>query len=157
VNTETQRFVIRPEDEANGWPVAENCREYIRRALRTWLPAGKPVEVEIRPFRRQRSKAQNRLFHAWMQEIARFYADHHGDWYSPEVWKEFMKRKFLGEKVVELAGEEIVVATRGTSDLTVDEFAEMLDRIDHWCGENLGLVLPQVADYHLAMGREAPV
>lgn len=150
------RFVIRPEDEQRGWAVLRNCRARVQQYIQTLHPAGHAVEVIVRKFKKKRSLAQNGLFHLWMGEVAKHYAEHFDDWKSPEVWKEFFKREFLGEKAHEMPGGRVVSTTRGTSDLTVVEFAEFLDRIDQWCSENLQLALPHPMDmYAEAMGKEA--
>lgn len=154
--SETQRFVIRPEDRDQGWRVAANCRDAIRRHIAALHPAGKSVEVVIRPHKKNRTLAQNALFHAWMTEISRHYAETFGDWHSPEVWKQMMKNMFLGEQVVQMPGDKIVSVTRSTADLKVDEFADFLDQIDQWCAQELELVLPHPDDlWAEAMGRAA--
>lgn len=149
-----QRFVIHPDDSRQDYRVAKNCRQAIRRHIEALHPRGKAVEIIIKPHRKHRTLAQNALFHAWMTEIAKHYAETHGDWHPPEVWKEYLKRLFLGEKAHTMPDGRVVTTTRGTSDLKVDEFAAFLDQIDMWAAQELELMLPHPEDmWAEAMGR----
>lgn len=114
--------------------------------------ADAPWEITIKPFRRSRSLSQNNLLHLWLQTISTHYAETHGEWHSPEVWKQYVKSLFLGEESKEINGK-IITITRHTSELTVPEFTELLEKIDMWCATELQLVLPHPDIYGEAMGR----
>lgn len=117
------------------------------------LPREPILEVTVKPYKRNRSDCQNRLFHHWMNEVSTRYADQGGKQTSPEVWKEFFKREFLGFDVSAIKGKAVSV-TRGTSGLNTKEFSEFLEKVDHFCTEELGIVLPRPVDLWLeAMGR----
>lgn len=51
----------------------------------------------------------------------------------------FLKRRIVNENTGEIIGE----LSRSTTDLTVKEFGEYLDRITQWCAEYLSIDLPQ--------------
>lgn len=51
----------------------------------------------------------------------------------------FLKRRIVNENTGEIIGE----LSRSTTDLTVKEFGEYLDRITQWCAEYLLMDLPQ--------------
>ena len=118
------------------------------------LPVGdeRPFELVARPYKKSRTLAQNATFHFWMGTIANAYEESHGERIAPDVWKEFFKRRFLGEDSVEIMGK-IVTTTRSTAGLKIDEFCTLLDAVDRWAVEHLQVFLPRGADYDEAMGR----
>lgn len=109
-------------------------------------------EIVIKPFRRSRSLAQNNLLHHWLQVISTHYAETYGEWHAPDIWKQYVKSLFLGEESREINGK-IITITRHTSELTVPEFTELLEKIDMWCATELQLMLPHPDIYGEAMGR----
>lgn len=100
-------------------------------------------EVLIRPKRTSRSNSQNRLFHMWMREVSQGYAESTGEWYAPEVWKEYFKKLHLGQETIR--GIDI---TRATSKMTVSEMQDFLTWIDHYSGSELGIVLSHPLDLY---------
>lgn len=147
-----QRFIIRPEDRAKGWPVARNCATYLREACQKLQPEAQGIEVLVRPYRRRRSLAQNKCLHGWCKTIADFVEEHHGDRIMPEAWKEWFKAQVLGQTEVEMPDGSIRAITKPSSKVTVEEFKELLDYMDRWAAENLQLELPRTEDYWEAMG-----
>lgn len=103
------------------------------------------MEVVIRPHKSQRSIAQNALLHAWMKEVSVQYAESHGKFYSPEMWKEYFKRIHLGEETIEVAGKAKTI-TKKSRDLKVKEMTEFLEFIDHFCGSEMSIFLPHPED-----------
>ena len=63
-----QRYVIRPEDQHQGWRVAQKALDGLRDATRTARDSEQPMEVVIRPYRSKRSQEQNRLQWFWLGE-----------------------------------------------------------------------------------------
>ena len=116
------------------------------------LPANadKPLEVIVRPYRKNRSLAQNACLHGWCTAIAKSYEEAFGERKSPETFKEYLKGLFLGEESSEVMGKT-VTTTRHTADLSVVEFRDFLDAVDRWAVEQLQLFLPRGADYEEAM------
>lgn len=100
-------------------------------------------EVIIRKKENNRSAAQNRLFHMWMREVSQGYAETIGEWYAPEVWKEYFKKIHLGQETIR--GVDV---TRGTSKLKVAEMADFLTWVDHYCGSEFGIILTHPLDLY---------
>lgn len=113
-------------------------------------------EVVIRPFKKSRSLAQNRLMWWWYKHIQRHVFDTKGEWYSDEQIHEWFKDEYLPTNVIEIGGK-VKSVRKSTAALKVDEMTEYLEHIDHHCVETLNLVLPHPADlYDYAMrGRKA--
>lgn len=152
--SEGKRFVIAPGDRDQGWRVAGNCKRAIRDAIATYHQDGKAVEVKIGPARKARSLAQNRCFHGWMKAISDWWEDASGQRISPEAWKLWFKREYLGENASQMPDGKVVVTVRGSSDLTVAEMVDFLNRIEVWATNQDGLELPRGDDYMLAMGKD---
>ena len=110
----------------------------------------RPFELSVRPHKKSRTLAQNSTFHLWVGVIADAYEESHGKRFAPDVWKEYLKRLFLGQQSAEIMGE-IVTTTRPTAGLKIDEFCVLLDAVDRWAVEHLQLFLPRGADYEEAM------
>jgi hypothetical protein len=100
-----------------------------------------------------RTLAQNALLHIWIRELQQKLFDSHGEWHSEADWKDEIKRRFLKVEVTEFLGE-----TReryeDTSNLEIEGFSELLERIDHWAADDLGIVLSHPAEYKRAMYEE---
>ena len=153
--SDTQRFVIRPEDRGQGWAVAGNCKRAIRDAIGRMHPDGKAVEVRIGAVRKQRSLAQNRCLHGWMKAISDWWEDASGQRIGPEAWKLWFKREYLGESASQMPDGKVVITVAGSSDLTVAEMVDFLNRVEVWALNQEGLELPRGDDYLLAMGRDS--
>jgi hypothetical protein len=104
------------------------------------IPDGKTV-VEIKPYRRDRSREQNDMFHGLMRQLSRRYMEHYGAVVDPDVWKEYFKRKFLGEVEVPMRDGSTFTMTRGTHKLKVDEMSMFIDDTIAYCAEEIGIVL----------------
>lgn len=134
--SEPQRFKLISELVRNNAANAVMC-----------APVG--FEVIIQEAKNSRSLAQNRLFHMWMREISQGWAEATGEFYAPDVWKEYFKRLHLGQDTV-----RGISVTRQTSKLKVAEMADFLTWIDHYTGSELGITLTHPVDLYMeSMGR----
>jgi hypothetical protein len=95
----------------------------------------KPWEIEIKPYKKNRSLKQNRLYFKWMKIIG----DELG--YESEEVHAIMADKFLTDKFVEYGGKQIK-QDKSTSRLNTKEFTDYLQRIDRFVAQQLGIVLP---------------
>jgi hypothetical protein len=115
--------------------------EYIK-----WINLDKPVSVEFKPYKPNRSKAQNRLMWKWIQIMG----DDLG--YEKDDLHAVLTVKFLGTVDIEAMGEKISQPV-STSKLNVKEFSVYLGRIEVFSHGELGILLPTGDDlYYEAMG-----
>jgi len=106
----------------------------------------------VRPYRKRRSLAQNRLYWWWLKKIADHINASQGTTFSDEDLHEWLKRRFLGAEVVELQGERVEVR-KSTRKLSTQQMTEYLEQIDWYCTEHLQLILPHPEElYWEAMG-----
>lgn len=106
----------------------------------------KPWQMELKPYKKNRSLSQNKLYFMWMKVIG----DEIG--YTSEEMHAIMADKFLTTEFVEYAGNKIK-RDKSTSRLNTKEFTEYLENIDRWSAGEMGIVLPSPSDlYYEAMG-----
>lgn len=151
---ETKRYILRDS----------GIRDRLKVYLDTLELGGDDVlEVIVRPYKKNRSLAQNNLLWMWLTEIANFIREEYGAVMmeqmgsvpTPEDLKDYFQRQFLGFKAYPLPDIKYCAErVRGTSDLNTKEFSEFLNRIDIYAGSELGLKLSHPEDlYQEAMDR----
>ncbi len=102
--------------------------------------------VKIKPYIKDRSLAQNNLFHKWVDVIAK----HIG--YEADEMKSILKHKHLGYKYTTIKKTgEVIQELHETSKLDVKAFTELLEAIERDAAR-WGIPLPHPQDYYLAMG-----
>lgn len=127
------------------------CEDLGRFFIRADLTKG--WEVIIRPYRRGRSLAQNKLLWKWIDTIRLVLGDHAGKHYRKEDIHEFLATEFLPTRQVEVFGQVKQVRT-STASLKVGEFSEYLNRVEAWAVDH-GIELPHPDELYLeAMGYE---
>ena len=103
----------------------------------------KPTEVIIQPYVEKRNTDQNAFFHALMRDLSKQYAETYGEVVAPDVWKEYLKRKFLGQESIPMRNGETFAYTRHTSKLNKAEMAEFIDKCIMWCADELKIVIDE--------------
>lgn len=102
--------------------------------------------VEVKPYKRDRSKAQNRLYWMWLNAIG----PHTG--YTAEELHEVCKVRFLGVCEKQVDGITLIEPVSTTS-LDVQGFTQYLERVEV-LGRSLGVQLPIPDDYAHAMNNK---
>ena len=94
------------------------------------LPKDKRYRVTIEEYKSKRSLEQNSRY--WL--ILSFIAEQvkpEGREYSPEVWHEWAKAKFLGKDTIVIDGEPVLVQ-KTTTKLKVLEFGDYMTQVEVW-------------------------
>jgi uncharacterized protein YunC (DUF1805 family) len=100
--------------------------------------AGKdPLEVTVRPYKKNRSREQNDMFHAWCGTIA--YQTGHT---KGEIKDILIESVFGTEDYVNLQGENRS-RLRSTADMSTMEMSELIERATQ-IGIELGADVPEV-------------
>jgi len=120
----------------------DDCKKFIDS-----LDEGDKWEVVIQERVKQRTKAQNRLYWSWVKPIA----DYCG--YTKKQMHYELRLKFLGEESWTTNKGEVRSEPISTTDLTVEEFAEFLNKID-LLARKFNIVLPYPDDYLFCLMRE---
>lgn len=117
------------------------------------LEAGKRWQIEIKPYKKARSLAQNALMWMWYTEIQRHILLTKGEDYSVDDIHEYFKQALLPKRVINFKNK-VVHVQRGTSDLNIQEMTDYLFQLDRWCATKLELLLTHPDDlYSEAVGR----
>lgn len=125
-------FIVRDQDRLKD----------VLQALKV-LNISRPMSVEIKEYRKNRSKSQNRLYWSWINVIANYTGD------VAEELHEHLKTILLGTVHRRVMGEERILI-RTTTSLSTGEFTEYLGRIE-LLAEKMQIRLPHPDDYRLAM------
>lgn len=119
------------------------CEQKDIDAVRDYLSntcEGKTLSVKISEYCHNRSKAQNALSHVWYSQISKKYYETHGELYSPNVWKEYLKKMILGEEAIE-GPRGTVIRTIRTRDLKVKYMSEYMEQVVIYCATEFDIVL----------------
>ena len=107
------------------------------------------MSVEIKPYKKNRSLAQNRLYWMWIN----IFAQHINGSTSKESLEEIhtlFKVRFLGTEERFVDNKKLIIP-KSTRTLNTKEFTEYLQKLEMLAVE-LDLTLPYPTDYQYAMG-----
>lgn len=126
-----KRFILRTD------PIRSNCIRYISELA---TDRDKPLAVEIKPFIKNRSQAQNDFLHA---VTLRILSDETGE--TIENLKEYLLGEAFGwDAVVYLNNREVHrPVKRNTSTLNVKEFSWFIEWCESWAATTLGITIPR--------------
>jgi hypothetical protein len=116
------------------------CGAFIRANWRACLEAGEPLRIEVTQRGDKRSVEQNIRLHALLREIAE-QAWINGRQYDMETWKEHFRRSYIGTEEINLPDGTRIERGISTTTLSVSEFASLMDRIEQYASEQLGVVI----------------
>ncbi len=109
--------------------------------------------VTIAKFKKNRTLAQNKLFHSWCNEISLYFFEAFGEAYSALAIKELLKRLFLGVDCIETPDKKIVEITKKTSELGTKDFKVFLEKVEFYAADEWECQLRTGEDfYYEAMG-----
>lgn len=104
----------------------------------------KPCDVSL-VLERLGATRSLRANRAWWGVTMKALSEHTG--YTPEECHELVKVKFLTQKLLvahQRTGEVVEEITIGTSTRRLDsqQFTDLMDRVQRWAAEELGIVIP---------------
>lgn len=127
-------FVLR--DETN----ARRLWAFLKANWVAKAQAGAPLSISIGEHKARRSTEQNKKLHAMFGELEQS-AWLNGQQYSAEVWKEFVRRKFIGVEEIDLPDGTRIDRGISTTALSVHEFSELIEQVHQWAADDLGVEL----------------
>lgn len=123
---------------------------YILKRIEGW-DYSCPLVITLEKYKDPRSLSQNALSHIWYREIAKGMAKkgHKIDHEEPDqVWKMWLKRRFLGVDSYSIGKQQIPDQVRSTSKLTKGEFVYFLDCVYDWAmNQGIRLSIPAHSEY----------
>ena len=115
--------------------------EKIKQAIS--LCEGKQCLITVERFSKKRSLAQNSFIHLLFQIFADSFNETTGNDFSMQKMKDWMKKMFLTEPLVdENTGEIIGEYVRHTADLKTVEMMSFLDKVVQYAQEEWNIKLP---------------
>lgn len=105
-------------------------------------------DVRIKPYKKDRTLAQNRIYWEWITIIGAETG------YDKDDLHEALAGKFLAPSIARNVLGEMVQRRASTAKLKVGEFTAYLEAIERFAAADLGIILPRPEDlYREAMGR----
>ena len=111
--------------------VAQNAKVFADR--------GKPLRVIVTEDERKRTDAANRFYWGAVLSAVAEQAWVAGKQYGKEVWHEHFARQYLPHTEIVTPFGEIVARRKSTTELTVSEFADYLQRVQSEAASTLGV------------------
>ncbi|WP_211234106.1 recombination protein NinB [Chitinilyticum litopenaei] len=113
---------------------------FIRQNAKAAIASGKPLMLIVTTADKKRNNEQNRRYwKAVLQPIAQ-QAWVAGRQYSAEVWHEHYARKFGVCEDMTLPNGEVVTRRKSTTEMTVAEFSEYMQRVEADAASELGVL-----------------
>lgn len=134
--------------ELNKATSAEDGKRLWESVKMFFAQSDKPVRVTIEEGGETRKLKQNRLNFLWCGELAEHIFKTQGNVFSSEDLHEYLARKLLPVRVVQINGETVTVRSE-TKNLTVKEFANYLNRVEFYATEHLGATLTHPDDLYI--------
>lgn len=103
----------------------------------------KPLEVTIKPYKKNRTNSQNNLMWMWLPDIAKHFG------YTVEELHEVLKVRFLGIES-RMVDKQVLIQPISTTSLTTKQMAEYLTKIEVLAQAN-DIILRIPDDYKYAM------
>lgn len=111
---------------------------FLKNNAKACAEAKKPLEVVVGQYKKSRSVEQNKRLHKLLSIIVE-NAWVGGRQYDLETWKEHFRRAYIGTEEYVLPSGEIQQRGISTTTLSVEEFTEFMDRIEHYMVNELGI------------------
>jgi hypothetical protein len=130
----------------------EQARTVLRERALPWigeqLKQGRELVAEFRLLDDDITEKQRAYFHAVVLEEFHLYARPNGEQYAREVWKRYLKERFLGFKVVTsidpMTGKTRRLRYRvSTESLGIRRYAQFIDECIAFASTDLGLTISE--------------
>ena len=128
-----REFVLRAE------PAWKALAAFVAANAKGCIERGKPLRIIVTSDEKKRNAEQNRFY--WgpvLTTIAeQAYVD--GRQFDKDTWHEYLARKFGVCDEVVLPDGEIITRRKSTTQMTVGEFSEYLNRVQAYAASELGV------------------
>lgn len=143
----------------------DQARTHLKAVVLPWigqqLEQGRELVLEARLREDDITQRQRAYFHAVVLEEFHLYARPNGQQFPPEVWKTYLKEKFLGFKVVTsidpmTGGKRRLRHRISTEDLGIRAYAHFIDQCIAFAATDCGFEVSQPLPPELRQGRRRP-
>ena len=114
-----------------------------RDMLTNWVAQnkGRNIVLTVERKRKKRSNDQNAYWWGVVVPLTQEGLFHLGNEFTKEQTHELLKAQ-CNSKEIEGKDGLLIPAPHSTADLSTVEFMELIDRVQRWCAEYLGIVIP---------------
>lgn len=131
----------------NGPQAMANLRDVIAPWAAKRFSAGVTLAVELRDAEADKTKEQRGYYHGVVLAEITAQVRPGGQRYSLQVWKEYFRDMFLGDRQVTftnpITGEKLVKSVRvSTEELGVKGYARLIDQVIAWGAAEYGVKFP---------------
>lgn len=119
---------------------------YLLGRLKEW-DYSSPLAVRLERYQNPRSLSQNKLFHAWCDQMELHFIKKIPTATSENL-KMMMKQRFLGTYDIKIGKTTIKEQVKATSKLKKGEMVNFMDQVYHWARDNEVLLsVPEHSEY----------
>lgn len=119
----------------HGEEFVERAFSFVRENWEHYAHKGHPLVIQVVPFKSKRTVQQNKFYWGFLLHQISENAWVDGRRFSADTWHEQFKKWFLPRiEMPDLSMEPI-----STSELTMEEFSQYLDKIQRYAMQNLGI------------------
>jgi hypothetical protein len=115
----------------------------VKANAKAFADKGKPLRIILTSEEQTRNVLQNRRLWAIYKTISE-QAFVNGQNFSTDVWHEMFARKFGVCDEVILPDGEIVIRRKSTTQMSVAEFSEYMDRVESYAAQELGVSFAEI-------------
>ena len=115
----------------------------------------RPHEVDIKPFRSSRTRAQVALLNIWCREVSMKYQEAYGQWIHADNWKRSFYKGYGAVDVISspIDGSAIEILP-SINDMDIEEASKFLEWIDHTVGSEFDILLTRPEEWKTAHGKK---
>lgn len=128
-----REFVLR--SPANWQALAQ----LVAQNAKVFADCGKPLRVIVTEDEKKRTDAANRFYWGAVLSAVAEQAWVAGKQYSKDVWHEHFARQYLPHTEIVTPFGEVIARRKSTTELTVSEFSEYLQRVQSESASSLGV------------------
>lgn len=111
----------------------------VRANAKACADAGKPLRLIVTTDETKRNADQNRRLWGYLYKTIAEQAFVNGQQFDADVWHEALARKFGVCDEVVLPDGEIVTRRKSTTQMSVSEFSEYMERVSAYATQELGV------------------
>lgn len=112
---------------------------FVRSNAKACADAGKPIRLIVTTDESKRNSEQNRRLWGYVYKTIAEQAFVNGAQFDADVWHEALARKFGVCDEITLPDGEIVTRRKSTTQMSVSEFSEYMERVTVYATQELGV------------------
>jgi hypothetical protein len=143
-----QRYVIRSDDQRQGWRMSRMAADGLRNAVMGARDTGRPIEVRIQPFSPPRTDPQRKTLWMWHGEVgSELSIRTQARWTKDDVHEVVFIPRFMpaaDRELIDPETGEVISRRKRTTEATKPEITEAMDAYLAWIyGMGIEVTVPE--------------